>query len=213
MKILKRILVAVITLALLIVSHRLYYLNSTKPTYSGELTLEGLQKPVEVLYDDYGVPHIYAQNDEDAYYALGYVHAQDRLFQMEMIRRAAGGRLSEILGPDLLKTDKLFRTLGINKFAREQAQKYLNADTSAFQKAALAYQKGINQFVKTGTTPLEFTIMGIPKTDFTPEDIYLAVGFMSFWICRRSTGRSCFGKIRNELGAAYLKDLARTNTF
>jgi penicillin amidase len=208
MKILKRILVGIIALALLIVVAVYIYLNSTKPTYSGELTLEGLQKPVEVLYDDYGVPHIYAQNDEDAYYALGYVHAQDRLFQMEMIRRAAGGRLSEILGPDLLKTDKLFRTLGINKFAREQAQKYLNADTSAFQKAALAYQKGINQFVKTGTTPLEFTIMGIPKTDFTPEDIYLAVGFMSFGFAEGLRVDPVLEKIRNELGAEYLKDLA-----
>jgi penicillin amidase len=112
MKILKRILFGIIALALLIAVAVYIYLNSTKPTYSGQLTLEGLQKPVEVLYDDFGVPHIYAQNDEDAYYALGYVHAQDRLFQMEMIRRAAGGRLSEILGPDLLKTDKLFRTLG-----------------------------------------------------------------------------------------------------
>jgi len=208
MKILKRILLGLITLVLLICIIGYFYLQTTKPTYSGELSLAGLKEPVEVLYDDYGVPHIYAQNEEDAYYALGYVHAQDRLFQMEMIRRAAGGRLSEILGPDLLKTDKLFRTLGINKFAREHAEKYLGADTASFQKAAHAYQKGINQFIKTGKTPLEFSIMGIPKEEFKPEDIYLAVGFMSFGFAEGLRVDPVLEKIRKELGEEYLKDLA-----
>ncbi|MDZ7649077.1 MAG: penicillin acylase family protein [Cytophagales bacterium] len=85
---------------------------------------------MEVLYDDYGVPHIYAQNDEDAYYALGYVHAQDRLFQMEMIRRPVGGRLSEILGPDLAKDRQtLSAHWTSNGFTREQAKNF-SADTA-----------------------------------------------------------------------------------
>lgn len=208
MKILKRILLITAALLILIVLIGFFYLYSTKPDYAGALTLSGLKEPVEVLYDDYGVPHIYAQNEEDAYYALGYVHAQDRLFQMEMIRRAAGGRLAEILGPDLVKTDKLFRTLGINKFAREHAQRYLSADTASFQKAAIAYQKGINQFIKTGKTPLEFSIIGIPKEEFTAEDIYLAVGFMSFGFAEGIRVDPVLEKIRNELGDEYLKELA-----
>ena len=208
MKIIKRILLGLIALVLLICIIGYFYLQTTKPTYSGELSLAGLKEPVEVLYDDFGVPHIYAQNEEDAYYALGYVHAQDRLFQMEMIRRFAGGRLSEILGPDLLKTDKLFRTLGINKFAREHAEKYLSADTAAFQKAAHAYQKGINQFIKTGKTPLEFTIIGIPKEEFKPEDIYLAAGFIAFGFAEGLRIDPILEKIRNELGEEYLKDIA-----
>jgi penicillin G amidase len=189
MKIITRILLGLFVLLVLMAIGGYLYLQTTKPDYTGELTLQGLKEPVEVLYDDFGVPHIYAQNEEDAYYALGYVHAQDRLFQMEMIRRAAGGRLSEILGPDLLKTDKLFRTLGINKFAREHAEKFFSSDTASFQRAAIAYQKGINQFIKTGQTPLEFSIIGIPKTEFTPEDIYLAVGFMSFGFAEGLRGR------------------------
>src|SRR5690606_14524287 len=143
-------------------------------------TLPGLQADVEVLYDEWGIPHIYAQHEEDAYYALGYVHAQDRLFQMEMLRRAASGRLAEVLGPELIEVDKFFRTLGINHFAKEHAAKFLSGDTASFQRAAHAYQKGINHFINTGKVPLEFSIMGIPKQEFTPEDIYLAVGFMSF---------------------------------
>src|SRR5688572_20349823 len=121
MKILKRVGIGLIILIIIVVAAIFIYLQTTRPVYDGELTLTGPTTDIEVLYDDYGVPHIYAQNQTDAYFALGYVHAQDRLFQMEMLRRAAGGRLSEVLGSDLLKVDKLFRTLRINEFAETQA--------------------------------------------------------------------------------------------
>jgi len=208
MKILKRILIAVGVIILLIILSAIIYLKTQKPNYSGEVTLRGLKTEVEINYDDFGVPHIYAQNAEDAYFALGYAHAQDRLFQMEMLRRAASGRLSEVLGPDLLKVDKLFRTLGLNEFAKAQAKKFLSSDTAAFQRAALAYQKGVNEFVRTGKTPLEFTIVGIPKTEFTPQDIYLAVGFMSFGFAEGLRADPVLQKIKTELGDDYLKDLA-----
>lgn len=208
MKILKRTAIGLFVVLALIFVGIFIFLQSSKPTLNGELVLSGLQEKVEVLYDDYGVPHIYANNEHDAYYALGYVHAQDRLFQMEMLRRAAAGRLSEVLGPDLIKVDKLFRTLGINKFAHENASKFLSSDTSAYQKAAIAYQKGINEFIKTGDTPIEFLIMGIPKTEFIPEDIYLAVGFMSFGFAEALQVDPVLEKIKNELGTAYLQDLA-----
>ena len=208
MKIIKRILLSIFALLLLVIVGVYVFLLTTKPTYSGELKLEGLKAEVEVLYDDYGVPHIYAQNEQDAYFALGYVHAQDRLFQMEMIRRAASGRLSEVLGSDLLKVDKLFRTLGISQFAKEHAQKFLSTDTLAYQKDALAYQKGINQFIKTGKTPLEFTIIGIPKEEFKPEDIYLAVAFMSFGFAEGLRADPVLQKIKTTYGDEYLKDFA-----
>lgn len=208
MKIIKRIIIGLLILILVVAAGLYLYLQTTKPTYSGELSLAGLQEPVTVHYDDYGVPHIYAQNETDAYFALGYVHAQDRLFQMEMIRRAASGRLSEVLGKDLLKVDKLFRALGINEFAEAHAQKFLQTDTAEFQRAALAYQKGINEFVRTGQTPLEFSVIGIPKTEFTPKDIYLAVGFMSFGFAEGLRADPVLEKIKNELGSEYLKDLA-----
>ncbi|NOT75901.1 MAG: penicillin acylase family protein [Cyclobacteriaceae bacterium] len=208
MKILKRILIGIVILLAVFVLGVYIYLRTTSPKYSGEVTLKGLTAEVSVGYDEYGVPHISAQTAEDAYFALGYIHAQDRLFQMEMIRRAAGGRLSEVLGKDLLPVDKLFRTLGINKFAATHAQKYLSKDSSAFQKAALSYQKGVNEFVRTGKTPLEFMIMGIPKTEFVPEDIYLAIGFMSFGFAEGIRADPVINKIKTELGESYLKDLA-----
>jgi penicillin amidase len=76
-----------------------WYLHSKQPMRDGSLNLNGLQQSVTVRYDERGVPHINAQNEPDLYRALGYVHAQDRLFQMEMVRRLAMGELAEILGP------------------------------------------------------------------------------------------------------------------
>jgi penicillin amidase len=210
MKIVKRLLAGIIVLLLLVAVIVFVYLQTQKPVYSGETMLKGLQKEVQILYDNYGVPHIYAQNAEDAYFALGYAHAQDRLFQMEMLRRAASGRLSEVLGPDLLKVDKLFRTLGINQFAKEHAQRFLSSDTADFQRAALAYQKGVNEYIRTGKTPIEFTIMGIPKTEFQPEDIYHAIGFMAFGFAEGFKADPVLQKIKTELGEQYLSDLAVT---
>jgi penicillin amidase len=208
MKFIKRVLIAFLLLGMLIIISIYGYLLTTKPTLSGTLALPGLQAEVEVLYDEWGIPHIYAQHETDAYYALGYVHAQDRLFQMEMLRRAASGRLAEVLGPDLLEVDKFFRTLGINHFAKEHAAQFLSGDTASFQRAAHAYQKGINHFIHTGKTPLEFSVMGIPKAEFTPEDIYLAVGFMSFGFAEGFHADPVLQKIKSEWGDEYLKDLA-----
>ena len=101
------------------------YLKSTAPKYSGTVDLEGVTSPVDVYFDDYGIPHIYAENATDAYHALGYVHAQDRLFQMEMIRRVAKGTLSEILGKKLVPTDKKLRNLQFYKMANKSADLFL----------------------------------------------------------------------------------------
>ena len=103
-------LVVLLTLAALTV---LWIVHSAQAKREGELQLEGLQGPVAVFYDAWGVPHIDATNEEDAYRALGYVHAQDRLFQMDLLRRIGGGRLAELFGADSFETDRFFRSLGI----------------------------------------------------------------------------------------------------
>ena len=208
MKIFKRILLGLLFLVLVAVVGTVVYLQTTKPTYNGTLAVDGLKAEVTVRYDAYGVPHIEAQNEEDAYLALGYVHAQDRLFQMEMLRRAASGRLSEVLGPATAKVDRLFRTLGINEFARQQAQKFLSSPSDPYQRAALSYQRGINEYIRTGKTPLEFTIIGIPKTPFTPEDVYHAIGFMSFGFAEGLRTDPVLEKIKSELGPDYLRDVS-----
>ena len=81
-----------------------------------------------------GDPHIYAGKEKDAYRALGYLHAQERLFHMEILRRLAKGQLSEILGPDMLETDTFFRALGMGRRAQQSADLFLSEHTQPYQK-------------------------------------------------------------------------------
>src|SRR5690606_6430588 len=142
-----------------------WYVHSKLPVRDGNLPLAGLQAPVEVRYDERGVPHIRAQNELDLYRALGFVHAQDRLFQMEMLRRLARGELAEVLGAKLVDTDRLFRTLGIRQHADRYVQGLDRESPSA--KALLAYLDGINRYQDSRPAPVEFDLLGIDKRPFT----------------------------------------------
>ncbi|NBO19999.1 MAG: penicillin acylase family protein, partial [Proteobacteria bacterium] len=95
-----------------------WYFIRPLPVTNGTLAMPGLTAPVDVVRDQHGVPHIFAQNRADALQALGYLHASERLFQMEMNRRAGQGRLAEVLGDDGLGIDKFTRTLGIYQLAQ-----------------------------------------------------------------------------------------------
>ena len=119
------------------------YARRSLPQLSGTATVAGLQGPVEIIRDVDAVPHIYAQNKLDALFGLGYVHAQDRLWQIEFQRRIGQGRLSEILGPTTLATDRFLRTLGVNRAARS-AWNTLPAESRA---ATEAYIAGINAWI------------------------------------------------------------------
>lgn len=205
----KWVLLAFVSLMVIAMAAVYFYLLSTKPVYNGNITLDGLQSPVKVIYDPYGIPHIYAGNERDAFLALGYVHAQDRLFQMELLRRVGSGRLSEIFGKDMVEVDRLFRTLGIQQAAKQSAALYLNSDTAPYQKNALAYLDGINQYIERGKNPIEFQLLGIKKQKFTPEDIYCIVGYMSFSFAEALRSDPIFEKIKEKYGENYLADIAK----
>ncbi|TAH18400.1 MAG: penicillin acylase family protein [Cytophagales bacterium] len=183
------------------------YLVSLKPQMEGELAIDNLANPVKVLFDEYGIPHIYAQSETDAYRSLGYLHAQERLFQMEMIRRVASGRLSEILGKDFIETDKLFRTLGMEQIAEKSAQTFFSTNSLPYQQAANAYLDGINQFIASNKTPIEFTILDIPKAKFTPKDCYLVSAYMAFGFAQAFRTDPLITKIYQKLGKDYYNDL------
>ena len=104
------------------------YLRQSLPKTEGEIRLAGLTAPVEILRDRYGIPHIFAASLEDASFAMGYVHAQDRLWQMEMSRRIAAGRVAEVVGAGGLETDRFLRTLGVRR-AAEANLRTLDAET------------------------------------------------------------------------------------
>ena len=162
MRVLKWIVGIFAGLILVIIVSVYAYLRSTLPDYNGDIIVPGIHKPVDIIRDSYGMPHIYAQTDADAYFALGYCIAQDRLFHMDLMRRAARGKLAEILGPDLIPVDKFFRTITAGKSIEAIAAAYRHETISA----AKAYAAGVNFFIKhhKGPLPLEFTILG-----YTPE--------------------------------------------
>jgi len=182
-----------------------YYLNSKKPIRSGTIQLPGIENPVKISFDNWAVPHIYAENETDAYYALGYVHAQERLFHMELLRRLAKGQLAEILGPGLISTDSFFRTLRLKQFGEEFIQKK-DKTTPAF-KICQAYIKGLNHYIHTKPSPIEFDILKIKKTDFTLADIISVSGYMAYSFASGFKTDPLLTYIRDELGQAYLKDL------
>jgi penicillin amidase len=180
-----------------------WHMHKKMPVRTGDLTLLQLKAPVKVAYDERGVPHIRAENEADLYRALGYVHAQDRLFQMEMVRRLAKGELAEVLGPKLLETDKLFRTLGIRERAKDMAAALDPA--SPVGVALLAYLDGINQYQATRPAPLEFEVLGIPKRPFTPLDSFAVSGYLAYSFAQAFKAEPPMTFIRDKLGPNYLR--------
>ena len=179
-----------------------WYVNSKLPQRSGVLSLTQLSSAVSVRYDERGVPHIRANTEDDMYRALGYVHAQDRLFQMEMIRRLAQGELAEIFGPKLVKLDRLFRTLGLRDHAEKKVAT-LDLQSQAV-KAQLAYLDGINQFLATRPAPIEFDLMDIPKRPFTLKDTIAVSGYMAYSFAAAFKTEPLLTFVRDELGQDYL---------
>jgi len=190
-------------LALALAGAAAWYLHSKQPQRSGTLTLAQLSAPVSVRYDERGVPHIRAGNEIDMYRALGFVHAQDRLFQMEMMRRLAQGELAEVLGPKLVEVDQLFRTLGIREYAKNAAAKI--DLTSSSTLTLLAYLDGINQFQATHPAPLEFELLGIPKRPFTVQDTLAVSGYLAYSFAAAFRTEPTLTYVRGKLGSDYLK--------
>lgn len=179
-----------------------WYVQDKRPQRSGNLQLTELSAAVDVHYDERGVPHIQAQTELDAYRALGYVHAQDRLFQMEIMRRLARGELSEILGEKTVKLDRLFRTLRLHQHAQQYVQK-IDLDSAPAQ-ALQAYLDGINQYQAQGPKPLEFDLLGISPRPYTMEDTISIAGYLAYSFAAAFRTEPTLSYIRQELGEDYL---------
>lgn len=149
------------------------------PSLDGQQRLPGLAGPVEVLFDQWGVPHVYAAGQEDAWAAAGILHARDRLWQMEIYRRAAYGRLSEILGTRALPIDRRLLTLGLKAAAEAE----WHSATPAVRTALSRYAEGVN--AERGRAagrykPLEFQMLRVDPAPWTPIDS-LVVGRLLAW--------------------------------
>ncbi len=199
----KRIGWGLLSLILLLSIAAYAYWRSKQVQRQGELVLPGLLANVTSHFDERGVPHIYADNQLDAYRALGYLHAQDRWFQMEMARRLAKGELAEVFGAKLLDTDKLFRTMQIPARARALAA---SLDHKAPEVQALrAYLAGINHYVDHGTKPVEFDALGLARRHFEIEDVYAVAGYLAYSFSAALRTDPMMTYVRDQLGPDYLR--------
>lgn len=168
-KVLKWLGLTLLFVLLALAAGLLWYRSASQPKIDGKLSMAGLSAPVDIVRDAEGIPHIYANAAADAYFALGFVHAQDRLWQLEMNRRIAAGRVAEILGPNALGTDRFLRTLGI----RRNAERILPNLSAEARTALDAYARGINAYLaaRKGPLPPEFIITGAPSPEpWRPAD-------------------------------------------
>jgi penicillin amidase len=168
-KILKRTCVALLLLSMIVAAAFFWYRSASQPQIDGTIRVPGLSAPVDVVRDAYGIPHIYAKAAADAWFALGFVHAQDRLWQMEMNRRIAAGRMAEVLGPNALDTDRFLRTLGVRRNA-EAIYAGLGNETRGVLDA---YARGVNAYLtqRKGPLPPEFLLTQAPVPEpWQPAD-------------------------------------------
>jgi penicillin amidase len=166
-----------VLVAILVGSVYLVYrqtITSSLPLNNGSVSLHGIMATIEIVRDTYGVPHIYAQNEPDLYFALGYAMAQDRLWQMEFSRHLGQGRLSEIFGPEYVSVDRYFRTLT----AGSRRKRY----PKELQFIPRAFARGINAYLKQqgDRLPLEFKLLRF-QPEMWQEDDYLAVFKLIAW--------------------------------
>jgi penicillin amidase len=152
------------------------------------INLPGLDANVEVRFDEWGIPHIYADAVTGAYMALGYIHAKERLFQMVMQNYLAAGRISEIVGSYAVSSDRYYRAIGLARGAEETYQWYLdNRDTNddvAYVLSIIdAEVAGVNAFIDSmtsSTTPIEFKILGFTPQYWRPVDVFIWTKMMSW---------------------------------
>jgi len=173
------ILVSVLlALALLLTSVSAVLIQRSFTPVDGVVEIKGLKSAVQVYRDSWGVPHIYADNEDDLFLAQGYTQAQDRLWQMELHRRMGSGTLAEAFGEAALESDKFFRAIGLRRCAAASYQS-LNP---AMQGVLQSYCRGVNAFISANkdSLPIEFTILGFKPADWAPTDS-LAVSELIAW--------------------------------
>ena len=196
------------------------WLQTTLPGAEETVEVPVLEAPVEVLRDDAGIPHIFAKSGGDAYFALGYVHAQDRFWQMEMMRRFGAGRLSEIFGERALASDKWMRTLGLYRLAELEAGQL----PQPTRQALTLYAAGVNARIKQsqglpwGTPAPEFTLLQFKPEPWRPADSLVWGKIMASWLglnwrdelLRARLARKLSPKQVGELWPVYPEGMPRT---
>lgn len=163
-----------------------HVMTKSLPRVEGEASVAGLSADVEIFRDPAGIPHIIASSEYDAYVAAGYVHAQDRLWQMDLLRRYGSGRLAEVLGSEAVPIDRLMRTIGI----RRLADSLWNSVSEQTRRILTAYSKGVNACIREmdGRYPLEFDLLQYSPEEWKPQHSLVITRLMgwelalSWWV-------------------------------
>lgn len=184
-----------------------WWTRGSLPVLDGEVAVPGLSTPVEVLFDGHGVPHVYATNEEMAWFAAGVMHARDRRWQMELYRRVTIGRLSEVLGDTTIPFDQRFLTLGM----RDAAEAEWKRAAPQVRVALEAYAAGVNAATAQMSgrlRPIEFQILGITPPAWTPVDS-LAIGRLLAWrLAENHRAELVRSAVAEKFGEAVARDLS-----
>ncbi|MFA6596976.1 MAG: penicillin acylase family protein, partial [Ignavibacteriaceae bacterium] len=153
-------------------------LYSSLPEYDGEFQTDKIKSDVVISFDSLAIPYIQADNEESAAFALGFLHARERLFQMDLIRRAGAGRLSEVFGRKTLSFDKMFLTVGI----KQTAEKIYQSAHPETKKMLSAYADGVNYFIKKfhKKLPIEFDILKYEPYKWKPVHSLMVIRLMAW---------------------------------
>ncbi len=172
------IAIGILILAILVMAAGFFWLRSSLPRYSGSLAVPGLASEVRIVRDAAAAPHIFAASELDAWFAIGFVHAQDRLWQLDLFRRAGQGRLAEVLGSEALPLDRWTRGLGLHALGVAAWPKL----PARARQALEAYANGVNAFLKSreGALPPEFILLGYEPEPWRPEDSVTLGKLMAF---------------------------------
>ena len=204
-----KIFLYVIAGIFLVLCVSLYLFMQTSATdYNFDISSSDISSDVRIVFDDMAVPHIYAQSEIDAMYALGYVHASERLWQMDLLRRAGGGELSELFGEDMIENDRYLRTLGMRKAAIKDAAEFEKTTSKKTKAAALAYLAGVNKFIDEEKYPVEYKILGAIPKKFEVVDMYKTAGFMAYSFAIHIKTEPIVDWIKTNFDSTYLADVA-----
>ncbi|MFH1853005.1 MAG: penicillin acylase family protein [Candidatus Neomarinimicrobiota bacterium] len=175
------------------------------PEYDGSAVLKNLRAEVVIYRDEFAIPHIYAKNAGDLYRATGYCMAQDRLWQMDLIRRATTGTLSEVLGADLIDADQMLRALRIP----DKSRAVLARMDPVILAAAEAFADGVNQYLvdNPDKLPLEFAILGYQPAPWKPEHSLNLIGYMAWDLTMPWSIEVVLHNIRRKVGEAKYREL------
>jgi penicillin G amidase len=219
MKLFKTLLKLILALVVVAVIAAILLINGIKkgaiPKYNGEMIIPGLGSDVTVYRDERGMPHIYASDEHDLYFSTGYVMAQERLWQMDLIRRATTGRLSEIFGESMVKTDLFLRSLNMTT----KSKIVISKEDPAIAECMKAFTDGVNAYISADgrKLPPEFRILGYKPEPWKLEDIANIIGYMGWDLAASNLSADIFNyrlfqKLGYEQGSALIPDFKAVTT-